>query len=74
MKSDQLSKPKLAPIASQRAKFSNLVLFERREKEFIAHQKKDKKLEKLNTFYLTEKPFETTTVPSTMGTAVMSIC
>ena len=43
MKSDQLSKPKLAPIASQRAKFSNLVLFERREKEFIAHQKKDKK-------------------------------
>ena len=68
MKSDQLSKPKLAPIASQRAKFSNLVLFERREKEFIANQKKDKKLEKLNTFYLTEKPFETTTVPSTMGT------
>ena len=43
MKSDQLSKPKLAPIASQRAKFSNLVLFERREKEFIAHQKKDRR-------------------------------
>ena len=53
MKSDQLSKPKLAPIASQRAKFSNLVLFDRREKEFIAHQKKDKKLEKLK-LYLTD--------------------
>ena len=64
----------LQPINKQKQKWSNIVLFGRREKEQIeamsntSFQKKGKlnrpnkpkTLDKINTFYLTERPFQTT--------------